>query len=110
MTLARGTRTEVRAAMDFALSEEQQLIKKTVEELLRRLAPRREAMRRQILTEKKFPYELWDACPGAGLLACFVPESYGGTGQGLLPYALAMETLGQHGFGNALLILTAMDA
>ena len=63
-----------------------------------------------VLVEKKFPQELWDAICETGLMGGMIPEKYGGNGMGLLSVAAGIETLASHGFGNALLILTAMDA
>ena len=43
-------------------------------------------------------------------MGCLVPEEYGGNAMGLLPMALAIDEMGARGFGNALMVVTAMDA
>lgn len=96
-------------ALDFELSEEQILVKKTVAEMLKRFEPRREELRRMILKEKKFPYELWNALAEAGFLGAVIPEEYGGSGLGLMGIALAMEEMASHGYGNGMLVVTTMD-
>ncbi|HUB06516.1 MAG TPA: acyl-CoA dehydrogenase family protein, partial [Myxococcales bacterium] len=77
--------------------------------MLQSFAPRREQIKKMILKEQKFPQELWDAFAEAGFLGALVPEAYGGSNAGLLSMAIACEAMGSHGFGSALLILTAMD-
>ncbi len=97
-------------ALDFELSEEHKMIQKTVRDVLKQFEPRREEMRKKVMVEKKFPQELWDAISDAGLLGSLIPEEYGGTNMGLLALAIATEEMGKMGFGNALIVLTAMDS
>ncbi len=81
-------------ALDFELSEEHKMIQKTVRDVLKKFEPRREEMRKQVMVEKKFPQELWNAIADAGLLGSLLPEEYGGTNMGLLALAIAMEEMG----------------
>jgi len=97
-------------ALDFSLSEEQQMVRDTARDVLGRFSDRRDELIHQIMVEKVFPEELWQAFAEAGFLGSIIPEEYGGTGMGLLPYALAMEEMGAMGFGNALMVVTVMDA
>ncbi|MBI2889893.1 MAG: acyl-CoA/acyl-ACP dehydrogenase [Nitrospirae bacterium] len=97
-------------AMDFELSEEHKMIQKTVDDMIKRFAPRREEFRKMVLKEKKFPQELWDALAEAGIMGSLIPAEYGGTGLGLTAMVVASETMGSHGFGTALTILTTMDS
>jgi alkylation response protein AidB-like acyl-CoA dehydrogenase len=96
--------------MGFAPSEEQQLLRSSVKDMLKKFESRREEMHREILKEKKFPHELWDALSEIGLMGCLVPEEYGGNGMGLLALTMGVEELGRQGFGNALIVVTNMDA
>ena len=97
-------------ALDFSLSEEQKLVRDTAKDILASFASRKDELIHQVMVEKKFPQEMWDAFADAGFLGSIIPEEYGGTGMGLLPYTLAMEELGAAGFGNALMVVTIMDA
>lgn len=97
-------------ALDFSFTEEQILVRDTAREVLGRFADRKAELIHQVMVEKRFPQEMWDAFAQAGFLGSIIPEEYGGTGMGLLPYAIAMEELGSAGFGNALMVVTIMDA
>src|SRR5262245_55629526 len=96
--------------MDFALTEEHRLVVETTRSLLKRFEGRRRELHDMIHVHKRFPQELWDAIAQAGLLGSLLPEQYGGTDLGLLSLALAVEEMARQGFGNALMILTAMDS
>jgi len=91
------------------LSDELRMVRTTVEELLRRLEPKREEYYRQIFDEVEYPQELWDKAAELGLLGALIPEQYGGTGMGLLPLTVAVETFASHALGNTMVMLTAMD-
>jgi alkylation response protein AidB-like acyl-CoA dehydrogenase len=96
--------------MDFTLSEEHSLIKRAARSVIERFKDRRAEIRRMVIEERRFPQEIWSAIGEAGFIGAVVPEQYGGSGAGLLSYALVIEEMASLGFGNALLILTAMDA
>lgn len=97
-------------SLDFALSEEQMMIKETARQMMARFSSRRQELRERFLKHKEFPQEIWDAVAEAGFLGSLIPAEYGGTGMGLLAMVLATEELASFGFGNALLVLTTMDA
>jgi len=97
-------------ALDFSLSEEQQMVRDAARDMLKQFADRRDEFIEMIMVKKEFPEELWQAFAEGGFLGAVIPEEYGGTGMGLLPYALAMEEFGAMGFGNALMVVTVMDA
>ena len=97
-------------ALDFELSEEQQLVLTSVRKALEPFQARREEILHQVMSEKTFPTDLWEAICSTGLLGCLIPEEYGGTEMGLLAMVIAFEELGRMGFGNALLVTTAMDS
>jgi alkylation response protein AidB-like acyl-CoA dehydrogenase len=76
--------------MNFDLSDEHELIRKTVREFaLERVAPVAEELDR----EHRFPYELVAELAGLGLMGIPVPEEFGGAGGDTLSYAIAIEEL-----------------
>ena len=76
--------------MNFDLSEEHELIRKTVRELAtERIAPVAEELDR----EHRFPYEIVAELAELGLMGILVPEEYGGSGGDTLSYAIAIEEL-----------------
>ena len=54
-------------ALDFSLSEEQLLIRDTAKDILASFASRKAELIHQVMVEKKFPQEMWDAFADAGL-------------------------------------------
>ena len=85
--------------MDFSLSEEQQLLKKTVREFAEsELRPHaREWDERQ-----EFPREVFTKLGELGLMGVVWPQEYGGAGMSTLDYALVMEELSRADAGVAL--------
>src|SRR5947207_15248271 len=76
--------------MNFDLSDEHELIRKTVREFaVERVAPVAEELDR----EHRFPYELVAELGELGLMGMPVPEEYGGAGADTLSYAIAVEEL-----------------
>jgi acyl-CoA dehydrogenase len=95
--------------LDFNLSWEHEQIREAMKGCMEPFQGRREELTKMVIKDRIFPQELWDSITGTGLLGCMVPEEYGGNGLGLLGVAIGLEELACHGFGNALLVLTAMD-
>jgi len=76
--------------MNFELSEEQELLRRTVRDFaVSRVAPLAEEIDR----EARFPYELVSEMAELGLMGIPIPEEYGGAGADTLSYALAIEEL-----------------
>jgi short-chain 2-methylacyl-CoA dehydrogenase len=76
--------------MNFDLSEEHELIRRTVREFaVERVAPVAEELDR----EHRFPYELVAEAAELGLLGMPIPEEWGGAGTDTLSYAIAIEEL-----------------
>lgn len=76
--------------MDFALTEEQRLLRDTVREFARsEVAP----VAGELDRTKSFPYELIARLGELGLMGIPYPEEYGGGGADTLSYALAIEEL-----------------
>jgi len=76
--------------MNFDLSEEHELIRRTVRELaLERIAPVAEELDR----EERFPYGIVAELAELGLMGIPVPQEWGGAGGDTLSYAIAVEEL-----------------
>ena len=87
--------------MDFSLSEEQQLLKKTVRDFAEsELAPHS----REWDEAQEFPREVFTRLGDLGLMGAVWPEEYGGAGMSTLDYAIAMEELSRVDAGVALSI------
>jgi alkylation response protein AidB-like acyl-CoA dehydrogenase len=76
--------------LNFALSDEQELIRRTVREFAEtKVAPVAEELDR----EERFPYELVAEMAELGLMGIPIPEEYGGAGADTVSYAIAVEEL-----------------
>jgi short-chain 2-methylacyl-CoA dehydrogenase len=76
--------------MNFDLSDEHQLIRRTVREFAEeRVAP----VAAELDREHRFPYDLVAEMAELGLMGMPVPEEYGGGGTDTLSYAIAVEEL-----------------
>ncbi len=76
--------------MDFDLSSEHELIRRTVRDFAeQRVAPVAEELHR----DKRFPYEIVGELGELGLMGIPFPERYGGGGGDTLAYAIAIEEL-----------------
>lgn len=95
--------------MDFQLSEEHQLLRHAVRQMLAKHEHRKREWREMTHVHKKFNYELWQEFADIGLLGALVPEEYGGTDTGLLALTLAFEDITALGFSPSLMLVTAMD-
>jgi alkylation response protein AidB-like acyl-CoA dehydrogenase len=80
----------MRGAMDFDLSPDHELIRRTVREFAEgEIAPVAEELDRT----KSFPYEIVERLGRLNLMGIPFPEEYGGAGGDTLAYALAVEEL-----------------
>ena len=85
--------------MDFTLSEEQQLLKKTVREFAEsELRPHS----REWDEKQEFPREVFTKLGQMGLMGVVWPQEYGGAGMTTLDYAVVMEELARVDAGVAL--------
>jgi alkylation response protein AidB-like acyl-CoA dehydrogenase len=85
--------------LDFSLSEEQQLLKKTVREFAEaELAPHT----REWDEKQEFPREIFGKLGELGLMGVVWPPEYGGAGMTTLDYALIIEELSRVDAGVAL--------
>ena len=76
--------------MDYELTEEQELLRRTVREFAEgRVAP----LAAELDRESRFPYELVTELAELGLMGIPIPEEYGGAGADTVSYAIAVEEL-----------------
>jgi alkylation response protein AidB-like acyl-CoA dehydrogenase len=76
--------------VNYDLSDEQELLRRTVREFAEtRVAPVAEELDR----EERFPYELVAELADLGLMGIPIPEQYGGAGADTVSYAIAIEEL-----------------
>jgi acyl-CoA dehydrogenase len=84
--------------MDFALTEQQELIRKEVSALARSFPP-------EYWLEKdnkaEYPFEFVKAFAQAGWLGMIVPEEYGGSGLGVTEAALMLHDIAASGAGTS---------
>jgi alkylation response protein AidB-like acyl-CoA dehydrogenase len=85
--------------LDFSLSEEQQLLKKTVREFAEaEIGPHA----REWDEKQEFPREVFTKLGELGLMGVVWPPEYGGSGMTTLDYAIVMEELARVDAGVAL--------
>jgi alkylation response protein AidB-like acyl-CoA dehydrogenase len=85
--------------LDFALNEDQKLLKKTVREFAEsELAPHS----REWDEKQEFPREVFGKLAEMGLMGVVWPVEYGGSGMSTLDYAIVMEELSRVDAGVAL--------
>ena len=85
--------------MDFSLSEEQQLLKKSVREFAEsELSPHV----REWDEKQEFPREVFAKLGEMGLMGVVFPPDYGGAGLSTLDYAIVMEEVSRADAGVAL--------
>ena len=95
----RARQRERSIALDFELSEEQALLRRTVREFAEReLAPHS----RDWDERQEFPREVFARLASLGLTGVCWPEDYGGSGLSLLDWAIVMEELARADAGVAL--------
>jgi alkylation response protein AidB-like acyl-CoA dehydrogenase len=85
--------------LDFSLSEEQQLLRKTVREFAEaEIGPHA----REWDEKQEFPREVFTKLGALGLMGVVWPAEYGGSGMSTLDYAIVMEELSRVDAGVAL--------
>ncbi len=85
--------------MDFALSEEQQQLYKTIVTFARDVVEPEAGLRDR---EGRFDRDVWRACGEVGLTGMCIAEEYGGSGAGALDTGLALEALSYGGLDAGL--------
>ncbi|OGA19710.1 MAG: hypothetical protein A3H32_20100 [Betaproteobacteria bacterium RIFCSPLOWO2_02_FULL_63_19] len=80
--------------MDLNFSEEQIIMRDSVDKLMQKHAPPETI--RKLDREQAYPYELYDVWVEAGLLKMPFPEQYGGLGGSVIDMAIIAQVLSYH--------------
>jgi len=95
--------------MDFALSEEQEMLKKSARDFLSAECPK--SLIRQIEEgELGYSPELWKKMAGLGWMGLALPEKYGGAGLSLLDLAVLFEEFGRAAMTEPMFSTIALGA
>src|SRR5438445_11507071 len=84
--------------MDFALTEQQELIRKEVSALARSFPPEYWLEKD---TKAEYPFEFVKAFAQAGWLGVIIPEEYGGSGLGVTEASLMLHDIAASGAGTS---------
>jgi len=95
--------------MDFALSEEQEMLKKSARDFLSAECPK-SLIRKIEEDEIGYSPELWKKMAGLGWMGLAVPEKYGGAGLSLLDLAVLFEEFGRAAAPGPMFCTTALGA
>ncbi len=85
--------------MDFRLTEEQELLVKSLAELLQRDVP--ESYLQEIDEKHEFPHKAWKVLADNDYLGLGIPEKYGGTPTDVTTLMLVAETMGKYAWDLA---------
>lgn len=77
--------------MDFALTEEQQMLQTTIREFMERECPTE--IMRKMHTEQIFPRDIFKKLASLGVCGLTVPEKYGGAGNKIVSAMIVLEEL-----------------
>jgi Acyl-CoA dehydrogenase, N-terminal domain len=78
-------------SLNFELSEEQQLFRQSLRELVDKEFPK--AWARELEAQEELPWELWRRFGEHGLTGVGIPEEYGGQGGGIIEQVILDEEL-----------------
>ena len=93
--------------MDFALSEEQEMLKKSARDFLSAECPK-SLVRKIEEDELGYSPELWKKMAGLGWMGLAIPEKYGGAGLSLLDLAVLFEEFGRAAVPGPIFCTTAL--
>jgi alkylation response protein AidB-like acyl-CoA dehydrogenase len=95
--------------MDFAFSDEQEMLRDTARRFLEAKSPS-EVVRRLMESEEGFDPALWKEIADQGWQAMAVPEEYGGAGFTFMEMAILMEEMGRSLFPSPYLSTVVLGA
>jgi alkylation response protein AidB-like acyl-CoA dehydrogenase len=79
--------------MDLGLSEEQEMLRESARDFLRRECPK-QLVRQLDESEEGYSIELWHKMAELGWMGLVFPEKYGGSGRSFLDLAILLEEMG----------------
>jgi acyl-CoA dehydrogenase len=94
--MKQPTESVAELGVDFALTEEQKLIRDTARKITEKFPPEHW---REIDAKGEYPSEFWNELGKQGFLGIAVPAKYGGGGLGLLDMAIVVEEVAHAGAG-----------
>jgi len=92
--------------MDFRLTEEQEMFRKTVQSFVERECPREVA--RKYDEEKRFPYDFYEKVAKQGWFGLPFPEKYGGSDCGMMELIIITEAFAKYVYDIAGGYITTM--
>jgi alkylation response protein AidB-like acyl-CoA dehydrogenase len=95
--------------MDFALSEEQEMLKKSARDFLSVECPKK-VVKELEASESGYSTELWQKMAGLGWMGLALPEEYGGAGLSLIDMAVLFEEFGRAAMTEPMFSTTALGA
>lgn len=96
--------------MDFRFTEDEEMVRDSARKFGKRWAPKMDEMHRLAVEDGVLDRSFFVELAEAGFAGALIPEEFGGSGMGLTPLAIAMETMAAEGVGSALVMLTQMNA
>ena len=96
--------------MDFRFTEEEEMVRASARKLGARWGPRQREVAKRQLEESVLERAFFRDFAEAGFAGALIPEQYGGSGVGLTPLVLAIESMAIEGAGNTLIMLTQMNS
>ncbi len=88
--------------MEFTLNEEQEMLKKSAQDFLKKECDRK-VLKELEESESGFSRKLWEGMVGLGWMGIIVPEAYGGVGLTLLDLAVLFEAYGRAALNGPML-------
>ena len=92
--------------MDFNLTEQQEMIRRTVRDIAQKVVAPRAA---EIDRTGEYPWDIKDILAKQGLLGILIPEEYGGIGADLLTVVLVIEELAKVSGSVSTIMVGAVD-
>ena len=80
--------------MDFALSEQQEMLKNTARDFFTKELPK-SLVKEMTKDERGYLPELWRKMAAAGFMGVGLPEKYSGSGRGFLDIVLLLQEMGR---------------
>lgn len=80
--------------MDFNLTEEQEMLRKTARDFLTTACPK-SLVREMVKDEKGYPLQLWQKMGKMGWMGLMIPEEYGGAGASFFDLVVLLEEMGR---------------